>query len=34
MWALLLALRRLDRFWQLKVRRRAYPFLLPGRIER
>ncbi len=33
-WALLLALRRLDRFWQLKVRRRAYPFLLPGRIDR
>ncbi len=34
MWALLLALRRLDRTWQLRVRRRAYPFLLPGTIER
>ncbi len=34
LWTLLLALRRLDRHWQLKVRRRAYPFLLPGRIER
>ncbi len=34
MWRLLLALRRLDRFWQLKVRRRGYPFLLPGKIER
>lgn len=34
MWALLLGLRRLDRWWQLNVRRRPYPFLLPGRIER
>ncbi len=34
MWALLLALRRLDRYWQLEVRRRGYPFLLPGKIER
>ena len=33
-WAQLLRLRRADRFWQRKVRRRAYPFLLPGRIER
>lgn len=34
LWASLLALRRADRFWQLRVRRRPYPFLLPGRIER
>lgn len=33
-WALLQRLRRLDRTWQRKVRRRPYPFLLPGRIER
>ena len=33
-WALLQALRRLDRAWQRRVRRRPYPFLLPGRIER
>ena len=34
LWALLLWLRRADRFWQLRVRRRPYPFLLPGKIER
>jgi hypothetical protein len=34
MWALLQRLRRADRWWQRTVRRRAYPFLLPGRIER
>ncbi|MDJ0923976.1 MAG: DUF6206 family protein [Acidimicrobiia bacterium] len=34
MWALLQQLRRADRWWQRKVRRRRYPFLLPGRIER
>ncbi len=33
-WALLQRLRRLDRGWQLHVRRRGYPFLLPGPIER
>ncbi len=33
-WALLQRLRRLDRAWQRRVRRRRYPFLLPGRIER
>lgn len=33
-WVLLQRLRRLDRAWQLRVRRRPYPFLLPGRIER
>jgi hypothetical protein len=34
MWALLQRVRRLDRAWQRRVRRRVYPFLLPGRIER
>jgi len=34
MWALLQRLRRVDRLWQRKVRRRVYPFLLPGKIER
>jgi hypothetical protein len=33
-WALLLALRRMDRAWQRRVRRRTYPFLLPGPVER
>ena len=33
-WAVLQRLRRLDRAWQRRVRRRPYPFLLPGRIER
>lgn len=34
MWRALLAARRLDRAWQRRVRRRAYPFLLPGPIAR
>lgn len=34
MWALLQRMRRLDRWWQLRVRRRAYPVLLPGPIAR
>lgn len=34
MWALLQALRRADRGWQRHVRRRTYPFLLPGRLAR
>lgn len=34
LWALLQRLRRWDRLWQLKVRRRPYPHLLPGPIER
>ncbi|MBN2361863.1 MAG: hypothetical protein JXR83_20600 [Deltaproteobacteria bacterium] len=34
MWALLQRLRRLDRWWQRRVRRHVYPFLLPGDIER
>jgi hypothetical protein len=33
-WEALLRLRRADRWWQRHVRRRPYPFLLPGRIER
>ena len=33
-WALLQRLRQLDRAWQRRVRRRPYPFLLPGNIER
>jgi hypothetical protein len=32
--ALWQALRRLDRWWKLRVRRRPYPFLLPEKIER
>lgn len=34
MWALLQRLRRFDRAWQRHVRRRQYPFLLPGKVER
>ncbi len=34
MWALLQRLRRADRWWQRYVRRRTYPFLLPGRVAR
>ncbi len=34
LWELLLRLRRVDRAWRRRVRRRPYPFLLPGRIER
>jgi hypothetical protein len=34
MWSGLQRLRRLDRVWQRRVRRRIYPFLLPGRIHR
>jgi hypothetical protein len=33
-WALMLGLRRLDRLWQRRVRRRTYPFLLPEKIAR
>ena len=33
-WQALQALRRADRLWQQRVRRRPYPFLLPDRIER
>lgn len=34
LWEAMLRLRRADRWWQRNVRRRDYPFLLPGRIER
>ena len=34
LWAVLQWLRRADRWWQLRVRRRPYPVLLPGRIDR
>jgi len=34
LWELLQKLRRLDRAWQLRVRRRPYPFLLPGPVRR
>lgn len=33
-WAFLQRLRRIDRGWQRGVRRRQYPFLLPGKVER
>lgn len=33
-WEMLQAMRRLDRAWQQRVRRRHYLFLLPGRINR
>jgi Family of unknown function (DUF6206) len=33
-WKLLQAVRRADRSWQRRVRRRQYPFLLPDRIDR
>ncbi|MEZ5143721.1 MAG: DUF6206 family protein [Acidimicrobiales bacterium] len=34
LWEVMLRLRRADRWWQRTVRRRTYPFLLPGPIER
>ena len=34
MWALLQRLRWLDRWWRRRVRKRQYPFLLPGEVER
>jgi hypothetical protein len=34
LWRATQAIRRADRWWQRRVRRRAYDFLLPGRIER
>jgi hypothetical protein len=34
LWALLLWVRRADRAWQRRVRRRPYAIVLPGRIER
>jgi len=34
LWALLQRARRVDRAWQRRIRRRAYPFLLPGPVDR
>jgi hypothetical protein len=34
LWGMLLRIRRLDRAWQRRVRRRPYPFLLPREIKR
>lgn len=34
LWEVMLRLRRADRWWQRTVRRRPYPFLLPGPIQR
>jgi hypothetical protein len=34
LWTLLQRARRVDRAWQRHVRRRAYPFLLPGPVDR
>ena len=34
LWAFLLWARRVDRVWQRRVRRRRYPFLLPGPVDR
>jgi Family of unknown function (DUF6206) len=34
LWAAVLAVRKADRWWQRKIRRRTYPFLLPEHIER
>jgi Family of unknown function (DUF6206) len=34
LWGALLRIRKLDRAWRRTVRRRPYPFLLPGRVER
>ncbi len=34
LWEVMLRVRRLDRAWQLRVRRRPYAFLLPKQIER
>jgi len=34
MWEILQRLRRTDRWWQHTIRRRGYPFLLPGKVDR
>jgi hypothetical protein len=34
MWSLMQSVRRADRWWQRRVRRRQYGFLLPEGIER
>ena len=33
-WSLFLAFRRLDRWMTIRLRRRRYEFILPGRIRR
>lgn len=34
MWSALQAVRRADRWWRRRIRRRPYPYLLPGKIDR
>ena len=34
LWEMLMWLRRMDRWWTRRVRRRTYPFLLPSHISR
>lgn len=34
LWEAMSRLRRADRWWQRRIRRREYPFLLPGHVER
>ena len=34
MWELIQRLRRADRFWHRRIRRRTYPFLLPSAVDR
>lgn len=34
MWESLQRLRQMDRYWHLRIKRRPYPFLLPGKISR
>jgi hypothetical protein len=34
MWEVLQRLRRTDRWWQRTLRKRSYPFLLPGKVDR
>ena len=34
MWEVLQRLRQTDRWWQRTIRRRGYPFLLPGKVDR
>jgi len=34
MWEVLQRLRKTDRWWQRRIRRRGYPFLLPGKVDR
>jgi hypothetical protein len=34
LWGLIQRVRRIDRVWQRRIRRRPYPFLLPGPVDR